>query len=127
MNRKNTYSRSKPAMSNTAKEKQYVIRWHGQAFKGSPEDVARWYCKRKGIKLYIDESPNGSYLLNMISPDNTIQKYVDGKLQDVQCVADVAGEDYNFDFEHGYRLFFTDWLAEEAGESDADFELGEVS
>lgn len=126
MNSKNTYSRSKSAMSKKAK-KQYVIRWHGQVFKGSPEDVARWYCLQKGIKLYIEEAQDGLYLLNMISPDNTIQKYVDGKLQDVQCLVDVGEMDYCFDIESGYRLFFTDWLAEEVGELDADFELGEVS
>lgn len=79
--------------------KIYTIQRDGENLSGTAEDIAREYCKHKGIRLCIApmEENGGLYLLADFSHS--------GNLQPVTRL-----EDYNIDFETGYRLFFSEYL-----------------
>lgn len=125
MKGENTYSRSKSAMSNKAK--RYVINWNGKTFRGSPEDVARWYCKQRSIKLYVEPNPINEQCFILLAAflEGRRMDYVDGKLQPVSHLTDIGlFENCDYDVESAYRLFFREYMLEE---DDCDYELGVAS
>lgn len=97
-------------------EKHYRLTLNGQDFTGTAEDVARWYCKQKGIKLYIEPREDngipalftwGRKPLDYSTPD-----YVD------MFKEKIPG------FEDGYRLFFTESMLTD---DEPDFTITELS
>ena len=98
-----------------AQEKHYKLTLNGQDFTGTAEDVARWYCKQKGIKLYIEPREDngmpalftwGRKPLDYSTPD-----YVDVLKEKIPG------------FEDGYRLFFTSYMLET---DNTDFTIMEL-
>ena len=89
----------------------------GNEFTGTPEDIARWYCKYRHMKLYIepdtDGDKNSSVLLAAFPYSNTRTHiaYFENGLDDN-------------DIETGYRLFFYEYLLEP---DNPDYELTEIS
>lgn len=83
------------------KEKHYRLTLDGQDFTGTAEDVARWYCKQKGIKLYIEPREDNDIpaLWVLGRPiDSYVPDYVD------------MFKEKTPGFEDGYRLFFTEYM-----------------
>lgn len=81
-------------------EKLYKLTLNGQDFTGTAEDVARWYCKQKGIKLYI--------LPNNLENDALTLFAV---FEKDDALMDIAQFEFdNNDIEVGYKLFFTEYM-----------------
>lgn len=83
----------------------YTIAMNGNAITGTAEDVARWYCKQKGIKLYIITTCNVPYLWAQF-PKADNRTYI------------ACFEDFEDDIENGYKLFFSEFLSEENTDDD---------
>ena len=98
---------------------QYVIHMGCETFTGEPEDIARWYCLQKGIKLYIEPNldkgaeENSSILLAAF-PDRDILTHI--------AYFENGKDDNNI--ETGYRLFFHEYMLEP---DNPDYELTEIS
>lgn len=103
---------------NNSTQARYVIHMaDGNEFTGTPEDIARWYCKHRHMKLYIEPNMDGnenSFVLLAAFPYSytlTHIAYFENGLDDN-------------DIEGGYRLFFTEFLR---GGDSPDYELTEIS
>ena len=87
---------------NREQEKHYRLTLNGQDFTGTAEDVARWYCKQKGIKLYIEPREDNDvpalFTWERKPLDYSTPDYVD------MFKEKIPG------FEDGYRLFFTSYM-----------------
>lgn len=82
--------------------KKYCISVDGKQYTGSAEDVARWYCLEKGIKLYIEEvGDDGIGLCSLYPGDDSLS------------VVGYFGDDVDADLESGYRMYFTDNLQDD--------------
>lgn len=97
---------------------QYAIHMaDGETFTGEPEDIARRYCKRRHVKLYIEPNmdkgaeDNSSVLLAAF-PDKDMLTHV------------AYFENGDYDIETAYALFFSEYLLEC---DNPDYELTEIS
>lgn len=101
------------------KKHEICIQMDGETFTGEPEDVARWYCKRKHVKLYIEPNmdagteDNSSVLLAAF-PDKDMLTHI------------AYFENGDYDVETAYTLFFSEYLLECNQPDNPDYELGEV-
>ena len=79
--------------------KTYRIVLDDKQFIGTAEDVARWYCQQRGVKLYVegDGSSEVKALYAYFSEVNKQDKIAQFK-------------EGTPDLETGYRLFFTEYL-----------------
>ena len=101
---------------------QYVIHSCGVSFNGSPEDVARWYCKLHDIKLYIEPDTDGKqnlFVLWASFPDKDTGKHYNDAVTHIAYF-----EDGECDIEAGYRLFFHEYMLEA---DNPDYELTALS
>ena len=89
----------------------YVIRMDGDTCNGSAQDCARWYCKRKGIKLFIEPHP-----------DDSLELYA--QIDNSNVLTPVAYFENDTDIETAYELFFTEYLLEQ---DNPDYAIAEVS
>ena len=80
--------------------KKYQITVDGKQYVGKAEDVARWYCLEKGIKLYIKDLDNGSMGLCELYPGDDY----------LSVVGYFEGDEVDANLESGYRVFFIDCL-----------------
>ena len=88
----------------------FVIRSGCACFKGSPEDVARWYCKRNGIRLYIEPDNDGKenlFVLWASFPDEDTGEHNSNTVTHIAYF-----ENGECDIEAGYRLFFHEYMLE---------------
>ena len=91
----------------------YKITFDGKSFTGTGADVARWYCKQKGIKLFIiPEDGSNALMLGILQKDG-----------DAIYCSDYFESDKDVDLEAGYQLFFTDCMQTN---KEPDFVLVEV-
>ena len=96
-----------------ADSKTYRITLDGKSYTGTGADVARWYCKQKGIKLFIiPEDGSNTLMLGIMQKDGDA----------INC-SDYFDDNEVVDLEAGYQLFFTDWMQTS---EDADFVLAEA-
>ena len=100
---------------------QYVIHMAvGNEFTGTPEDIARWYCKLHDIKLYIEPDNNGKENLLWASfPDEDTGKHNSNTVTHIAYF-----ENDECDIEAGYRLFFHEYMLEA---DNPDYELTALS
>ena len=92
----------------------------GNEFTGTPEDIARWYCKLHDIKLYIEPDNNGKENLLWASfPDEDTGKHNSNTVTHIAYF-----ENGECDFEAGYRLFFHEYMLEV---DNPDYELTALS
>lgn len=95
----------------------YAIHMDGETFTGEPEDIARWYCKHRHVKLYIEPNmdkgaeDNSSVLLAAF-PDSDMLTHI------------AYFENGDYDIETAYALFFSEYMLE--GENH-DYELTKLS
>ena len=98
---------------------QYVIHMKGETFKGTQEDIARWYCKRRYVKLYIEPNTDGEgFMLWAMFPDKLTSEH------DNHNCTHIAYFENDCDIESGYRLFFSEYMLEC---DNPDYELAELS
>ena len=97
--------------------KRYKLTFQGQEFEGTAEDVARWYCQQKGVKLYIEPRED-----NGIPALFTLGSRI-GTLDPVPDYVDMF-EEHTPSFEDGYRLFFTEFMLNAC---NPDFTIAELS
>ncbi len=96
---------------------QYAIHMDGETFTGEPEDIARWYCKRRHVRLYIEPNmdagaeDNSSVLLAAF-PDSDMLTHI------------AYFENGDYDIETAYALFFSEYMLEG---DNPDYELTELS
>lgn len=97
---------------------QHTIRMDdGEAFTGEPEDIARWYCKLKHVKLYIEP--------NMDNGAEKNSSVLLGAFPDRDTLTHIAYfENGDDDVETAYRLFFSEYMLECY---NPDYELTELS
>ena len=103
------------------KKHEICIQMDSETFTGEPEDIARWYCKRRHVNLYIEPNMdagaeyNRSVLLAAL-PDSDMLTHI----------AYFENDDDNH-IENAYRLFFLEYLLEGDKPNNPDYELEEVS
>ena len=98
---------------------QYAIHMDGETFTGEPEDIARWYCKRRNVKLYIEPDMDAG------TEDNS--SVLLAAFPDKDMLTRIAYfENGDYDVETAYALFFSEYLLECNQPDNPDYELGEV-
>lgn len=95
---------------------QYAIHMDGETFTGEPEDIARWYCKRRHVRLYIE--PN----MDAGAEDNS--SVLLAAFPDSDMLTHIAYFENDYDIETGYGLFFSEYMLEC---DNPDYELTEIS
>ncbi len=84
----------------------------GAFFTGTEEDVARWYCNRKKISLYVTHDEQSPYTgingKTILLAERYNENVPDG--DEIFHVSSFEGL-FTSDFETGYYLFFTDYIA----------------
>lgn len=99
------------------KKHEICIRMDGKTFTGEPEDIARWYCKHRHVKLYIEPNmdngaeDNSSVLLAAF-PNKDMLTHI------------AYFENGDYDIETAYALFFSEYMLEC---DNPDYELTEIS
>lgn len=81
--------------------KRYRIELNDEAFMGTAEDVARWYCKQKSIKLLMDGGDGVPPTLYAHLPN--VKSLSPKEIYTFDIEEDV-------DFEAGYRMFFSEYM-----------------
>lgn len=99
----------------TTQVKHYRLSMNGEDFKGTAEDIARWYCKHQNIKLFIEPDAKGK-------DDSTI---LWAHFQDAEEGTLIAYfENCSKDIETAYRLFFYEYMLQV---DDPDFCIADLS
>ena len=111
------YSEKAKQQSAKPTVKRYKLTFQGEEFEGTAEDIARWYCQQKGVKLYIEPRED-----NGIPALFTIGRQI-GTLDCVPDYVDIFEEKIP-GFEDGYRLFFTVFMLNAC---NPDFTITELS